>query len=157
VAARSRSRYGVGHRAIELNRLAAELAREAADELATAARPRFVAGSMGPTTKAISVTGGIRFHELAAAFTDQARGLLEGGIDLFFVETCQDTRTTKAALIAIREALAELETSRPVVVSCTLEAGGTLLAGQSAEAFAVSIAHAAPLAVGLNCATGPSS
>jgi 5-methyltetrahydrofolate--homocysteine methyltransferase len=147
--------YGVGHRALELNRLAAELAGQAAAEFSTPAKPRFVAGSIGPTTKAISVTGGITFPELVAAFAEQARGLLEGGVDIYFVETCQDTRTTKAALIAIREVLAEFGTSRPVVVSGTIEATGTMLAGQSAEAFVVSIAHSSPLAVGLNCATGP--
>jgi 5-methyltetrahydrofolate--homocysteine methyltransferase len=147
--------YGVDHRALELNRLAAELAREAADEFSTPAKPRFVAGSIGPTTKAISVTGGVTFRELAESFSEQARGLLEGGVDVFFVETCQDTRTTKAALIAIRDILEEYGTNRPIVISATIEPSGTMLAGQSAEAFWVSVAHAAPLAVGLNCATGP--
>jgi len=147
--------YGVDHRTLELNCLAAELARQAADEFATADKPRFVAGSMGPTTKAISVTGGITFTELVSGYAEQAHGLSEGGVDIFFVETCQDTRNAKAALIALEEVFAELGERRPVVVSCTIEPTGTMLAGQAEDAFYASIAHAGPLAVGLNCATGP--
>jgi len=147
--------YGVGHRAIELNRLAAELARTAADEASTPSKPRFVAGSIGPTTRAISVTGGVTFGELVTSFSEQAEGLLEGGVDLFFIETCQDTRNAKAAVIAVQEVLARHGTSRPIVISCTIEPMGTMLAGQTAEAFVASMAHAGALAVGLNCATGP--
>ena len=147
--------YGLGERAEEINRLAAELAREAADGASTPARPRFVVGSMGPTTKAISVTGGITFRELEAAFLVQARGLLAGGVDLFAVETCQDTRTTKAALLAVHEAMDEAGVRRPILVSGTIEPTGTLLAGQNAEAFLVSVEHEPLLAIGLNCATGP--
>ena len=99
--------YGLESDARGLNRLATELAVEAAQQAATPAKPRFVAGSMGPTTKAISVTGGITFAELVWTFREQARGLLEGGADLLFIETCQDTRNTKAALIAIDEAFGE--------------------------------------------------
>ncbi len=147
--------YGVDHRALELSSRAAELATEAARELSTASRPRFVAGSLGPTTKAISVTGGITFRDLIAGYAEQARGLLEGDIDLFVLETCQDTRNVKAALIALAEVFAELGTIRPIVVSCTIEPTGTMLAGQAEDAFYASIVHAGPLAVGLNCATGP--
>jgi len=147
--------YDLAHRAVALNRRAAELARLAADEASTPGRPRFVAGSIGPTTKAISVTGGITFAELVTTFAGQARGLLEGGVDLLLVETCQDTRNTKAALIGIEEQLAELGLRCPVAVSGTIEPTGTMLAGQGAEAFLVSLEHADLLAVGLNCATGP--
>jgi 5-methyltetrahydrofolate--homocysteine methyltransferase len=147
--------YGLADQARALNRLAAELAVEAAREASTPGKPRFVAGSMGPTTKAISVTGGITFTELVWTFREQARGLLEGGVDLLFIETCQDTRNTKAALIAVEEAFAEAGVRRPVVVSGTIETSGTMLGGQAADAFLASIEHAELLAVGLNCATGP--
>ena len=147
--------YGLADRARELNRRAAELAVQAATEIATADRPRFVVGSMGPTNKAISVTGGITFDDLVTGFTEQARGLFEGGVDLFAVETCQDTRNTKAALIAIESVCREFGGLRPVIVSGTIELNGTMLGGQTAEAFIASIEHARPLAIGLNCATGP--
>jgi 5-methyltetrahydrofolate--homocysteine methyltransferase len=147
--------YGLENEARSLNRLAAELAVEAARQASTAEKPRFVAGSMGPTTKAISVTGGITFAELVWTFREQARGLLEGGADLLFIETCQDTRNTKAALIAVEQAFAEAGQRRPVVVSGTIETSGTMLGGQAADAFLASIEHADLLAMGLNCATGP--
>ncbi|MCU0305132.1 MAG: methionine synthase [Thermoanaerobaculales bacterium] len=147
--------YGLADRTRELNRRAAELAAQAAAEHATVARPRFVVGSIGPTNRAISVTGGITFDALVEGFAEQTRGLLEGGADLFAVETCQDTRNTKAALIAIDAVCREAGTSRPVIVSGTIELNGTMLGGQAAEAFVASIEHARPLAIGLNCATGP--
>jgi 5-methyltetrahydrofolate--homocysteine methyltransferase len=147
--------YGLESEARALNQRAAELAVEAALGLSTVDKPRFVAGSMGPTTKAISVTGGITFAELVWTFGEQVRGLLEGGVDLFFIETCQDTRNTKAALIAVEEAFADAGVRRPVVVSGTIEASGTMLGGQAADAFLASIEHAEKLVVGLNCATGP--
>jgi len=99
--------YGLQEHVHEINTAAARLARKAADEFAAPGRPRFVAGSMGPTTKAISVTGGVTFAELAAAFRQQALGLLEGGADALLVETAQDTRNVKAALIGIQEAFEE--------------------------------------------------
>ncbi len=149
------SEYGLADRARELNRVAAELAVQAANEVATSDRPRFVVGSMGPTNKAISVTGGITFDELVEGFTEQALGLLEGGVDLFAVETCQDTRNTKAALIAVEAVCRKAGVTRPVIVSGTIELNGTMLGGQTAEAFVASIEHVRPLAIGLNCATGP--
>ncbi len=149
------SEYGLADKAQELNRRAAELAVQAVGELLPAGRPRFVVGSMGPTNKAISVTGGITFDELVEGFTEQALGLMEGGVDLFAVETCQDTRNTKAALIAVETVCREAGVSRPIIVSGTIELNGTMLGGQTAEAFVASIEHARPLAIGLNCATGP--
>lgn len=141
--------------AYDISKAGARLAREAADAYSTPERPRFVAGSMGPTTKAISVTGGVTFEELVDHFRVQATGLLAGGIDFFLIETAQDTRNVKAALLGIGKAQEEAGTALPVAVSGTIEAMGTMLAGQSAEAFATSLAHADLLYIGLNCATGP--
>ena len=147
--------YGLEVEARALNRRAAELAVEAAREFSTRDKPRFVVGSIGPTTKAISVTGGITFSELVWTFGEQVRGLLEGGADILFIETCQDTRNVKAALIAAERAFADAGVRRPLVVSGTIETSGTMLGGQAADALLASIEHADLLAVGLNCATGP--
>ena len=147
--------YGLQDDAAWLNRRAAELARQAADEFGKPGRLRFVAGSMGPTTKSITVTGGVTFEQLKWNYGIQARGLIEGGVDVLLVETCQDTRNVKAALLAIDGLVRELGRAIPVMVSGTIEAMGTMLAGQTAEAFYASIEHAKLLSVGLNCATGP--
>jgi len=147
--------YGLAADAFELNRLAAALAREACAKFEVPGRIRFVAGSMGPTTKAISVTGGVTFDELEENFRVQALGLMAGGADYLLVETCQDTRNVKAALAGIEQAFAAAGWRIPVAVSATIESTGTMLAGQDAEALAVSLAHADLLYVGLNCATGP--
>jgi 5-methyltetrahydrofolate--homocysteine methyltransferase len=147
--------YGLETDTSELNREAARLACQAAQEFSTARKPRFVAGAMGPTTKAISVTGGVTFPQLIDNFYEQAKALLEGGSDLLLVETCQDTRNVKAALLAIERLRGELGRRIPVMVSGTIEPTGTMLAGQTAEAFCASIADADLLSIGLNCATGP--
>ncbi len=147
--------FGLQERCYEINRKAAELAREAAAEYERNGRPRFVAGSMGPTTKAITVTGGVTFAQLRDGYYEQARGLIDGGADLLLVETCQDTRNIKAALLAIRRLTGEMGRRIPVIVSGTIEPMGTMLAGQTADAFVVSLQHADLLAMGLNCATGP--
>jgi len=151
--------YSLAAEARDLNRRAAALARQAADEFSKPARPRFVAGSMGPTTRAISVTGNVTFEELKQTFYEQAMGLLEGGADILLIETCQDTRNVKAALLAVDRARRSRSfgTGRhvPIMVSGTIEPTGTMLAGQSADAFWVSVAHADLLSIGLNCATGP--
>lgn len=146
--------YGLERQAFELNETAARLARQAAAEFQSP-RPRFVVGSMGPTTKAISVTGGVTFQELIDAFHDQAAGLVTGGVDILLLETAQDTRNVKAGLIGIWRLFDELGFRVPVMVSGTIEAMGTMLAGQSTEAFATSLMHAGLLSIGLNCATGP--
>ncbi|HEX5226659.1 MAG TPA: methionine synthase [Bryobacteraceae bacterium] len=147
--------YGLADAARALNFEAARLARQAANEFATLTRPRFVAGAMGPTTKAISVTGGVTFPDLVDNFYEQARALVEGGVDVLLLETCQDTRTVKAALVAIDKLRRERGTRIPVMVSGTIESAGTMLAGQAADAFCASLAHADLLSIGLNCATGP--
>jgi 5-methyltetrahydrofolate--homocysteine methyltransferase len=147
--------YGLADDAYELNFTAAKLARQAAEEFSTTARPRFVAGSMGPTTKAITVTGGVTFPQLVENFYQQASALVAGGADILLVETCQDTRNVKAALLAIERLRRELGRNIPTMVSATIEAMGTMLAGQTADAFCASVAHADLLSIGLNCATGP--
>ena len=147
--------YDLSHEARSINRAAATIARQAADGASTADKPRFVAGSMGPTTKTISVTGGVTFDDLAAAYHDQASGLIEGGADFLLLETGQDTLNIKAGLEGIDRAFAELGRRVPVAVQCTVEPMGTLLAGQDVEAFYTSLAHRDLLWIGLNCATGP--
>ncbi|MEO6462405.1 MAG: homocysteine S-methyltransferase family protein, partial [Candidatus Eisenbacteria bacterium] len=147
--------YGLADRARALNKRAAELAVQASGEAQTPDRPRFAAGSIGPTTKAITVTGGITFDGLRETFFIQAAGLIEGGVDLLVVETQQDTRNVKAALLAIEDAFAATGRRVPVMVSGTIEATGTMLAGQGVEAFYTSVMHTDLLSVGLNCATGP--
>jgi len=147
--------YGLQADSRELNRAAAAVAREAADSVATADKPRFVAGSMGPTTKTISVTGGVTFDQLADAYQEQAEGLIEGGADLLLLETVQDTLNAKAGLLGIERAMAKTGQVVGVSVQGTIETMGTLLAGQDIEAFYVSLAHRDLLWMGLNCATGP--
>ncbi|HWB82560.1 MAG TPA: methionine synthase [Bryobacteraceae bacterium] len=147
--------YGLQDEVHKLNFTAAQLARQAADEFSTTAKPRFVAGSMGPTTKAITVTGGVTFPQLVENFYHQAKALVDGGVDILLVETCQDTRNIKAALLGIERLRCERGERLPVMVSGTIEATGTMLAGQTADAFCASIAHADLLSIGLNCATGP--
>jgi 5-methyltetrahydrofolate--homocysteine methyltransferase len=145
--------YGLQERAKEINRQAAALARQACAEAEAndPSRPRFVAGSMGPTTKSLTLTGGITFDEMVRAYAVQAEGLAEGGADVFLIETIQDALNMKAALIACREAAPSL----PVAVSATMQPSGTTLGGQTIEALAVTAAPWNPLWIGLNCATGP--
>jgi 5-methyltetrahydrofolate--homocysteine methyltransferase len=147
--------YGLQDKAREINARAAQIARRAADRFSRGGRLRFVAGSMGPTTKAITVTGGVTFDDLVRHYEVQAAGLLEGGADYLLVETCQDTRNVKAALIGIQQAFARAGESVPVAVSGTIEPMGTMLAGQSVEALCASLEHVDLLYLGLNCATGP--
>src|SRR5579862_3194639 len=147
--------YGLAADAFDLNKRAAILARQAAEEYSTPGRPRFVAGSMGPTTKAITVTGGVTFEGLLDTYYVQAKGLVEGGSDLLLVETCQDTRNIKAAILAIQKLSKEIGMRVPFLVSVTIEPMGSMLAGQTVEAMWASLRHAHPLAFGMNCATGP--
>src|SRR6266446_5858939 len=147
--------YGLAADAHLLSRRSAELARQAADEFSTSAKPRFVAGSIGPTTKAITVTGGVAFEELREAYYIQAKGLLEGGSDLLLIETSQDTRNIKAALLAIQSLSHEIGQQVPFIISVTIEPMGSMLAGQTIEAMWASLRFAKPLAFGMNCATGP--
>lgn len=147
--------YGLQDRALELSAAAARIARQAADEFATPGRLRFVGGSIGPTTKAITVTGGVTFPDLIDHFYIQAKGLFEGGADVLLVETSQDTRNIKAALLAIGRLRQETGFPIPIIVSGTIEMSGTMLGGQTADALWTSVGHTDLLAIGLNCATGP--
>jgi len=147
--------YGLADRTVELNRRAAEIAREAAAAASTPDRLRFVLGSMGPTTKAMTVTGGVTFDQMVVHYRTQAIGLLSGGSDVLVLETVQDTRNLKAGLIGVEQAFAEVGWRTPLMVSVTIEPMGTMLAGQDVEALYASIMHAPLLSVGLNCATGP--
>jgi 5-methyltetrahydrofolate--homocysteine methyltransferase len=141
--------------AYDINYAAAALARTAADEYSAPGRPRWVAGAMGPTTRSITVTRNVDFRTLRDGYYLQARALLEGGVDVLLVETCQDTRNVKSALLAIDQLERDVGFEIPTMVSGTIEPMGTMLAGQTADAFYASIAHRNLLAVGLNCATGP--
>jgi 5-methyltetrahydrofolate--homocysteine methyltransferase len=147
--------YELGHLAFELNIQSAKLARKAADRYSTPEWPRFVAGSMGPTTKTLSVTGGITFEQLIEAYEEQACGLLIGGVDALLLETCQDMLNVKAGFLGISRAFEKFGRKVPLIVSGTIEPMGTTLAGQNIEAFFISLQHMNPIAVGLNCATGP--
>ena len=146
--------YGLEDHAYALNKRAAELAREMADEYSTADKPRFVAGSMGPTTK-LPTLGHIDFDTLRTSFRDQAAGLLAGDVDLFIIETCQDVLQIKAALQGVEDAFEASGERRPLMVSVTMETTGTMLVGSDIAAV-VSILEPFPIDVlGLNCATGP--
>jgi 5-methyltetrahydrofolate--homocysteine methyltransferase len=146
--------YGLEDQAFALNQRAAELARELADAYSTPEKPRFVAGSLGPTTK-LPTLGHIGFDILKAAFQEQAEGLMAGDVDLFIVETCQDVLQIKAALMGIEEAFARLGRRLPLMVSVTMETTGTMLVGSDIAAV-VAILEPFPIDVlGLNCATGP--
>ncbi|WP_226620053.1 methionine synthase [Cytobacillus firmus] len=147
--------YDLEEKAYELNKIAVEIAREAADRISTPKWPRYVAGAMGPTTKTLSVTGGSTFEEMISAYEEQATGLIDGGADLLLLETSQDMLNVKAGFIGIENASKKTGIKLPLIVSGTIEPMGTTLAGQSIEAFYISLEHMKPLAVGLNCATGP--
>lgn len=147
--------YGLGSKAFEINKTAALLARRAATKASSPSWPRFVAGSMGPTTKTLSVTGGSTFDEMTASYEEQVLGLLEGGVDLLLLETSQDLLNVKAAFTGIQRAFKQAGKEVPLMISATIEPMGTTLAGQSIEAFYISVAHMNPIAIGLNCATGP--
>ncbi len=155
--------YDLADKALAINEGAARIARDVAEELqAKDGRTRWVAGSMGPTTRSISVTGGITFDEMAETYTVQAEGLLRGGADVLVLETSLDTLNVKAGIVGIERAEQKLGIEVPLMLSCTIEQTGTMLGGQTAEAFHVSVEHAARrnkrgglVSVGLNCATGP--
>lgn len=159
--------YGLEHLVYEINYQAAKIAREVADEITQQQpeKPRFVAGSIGPTNRTASISPdvndpgyrAITFDDLRTAYTQQVEALLDGGVDILLVETVFDTLNAKAALFAIDEVNHERGINCPVMVSGTItDASGRTLSGQTTEAFLHSIAHMDLLSVGLNCALGAS-
>ncbi len=160
----SQADYSLESTAYDINLASARLAREAADEYSTSEKPRFVAGSMGPTNKAASLSPDVNdpgyravtFDDLRDAYRTQVKGLLDGGVDMFIVETIFDTLNAKSALFAINEELKERGISGfPVMVSVTVaDASGRTLSGQTLEAFLNSVSHIDLFSIGLNCAFG---
>ena len=155
--------YGLASVAREMNVVGARLAREACDRFSSADKPRFAAGALGPTPRTASISPDVNdpaarnvsFDELKAAYLEQAAGLLEGGCDLFLVETVFDTLNAKAAIFALDELMEATGERLPVIISGTVtDASGRILSGQTVTAFWHSVRHARPLAVGLNCALG---
>ncbi|GLX68124.1 methionine synthase [Paenibacillus glycanilyticus] len=147
--------YDIPEKAREINLAAAKLARDAADKYSTPDRPRYVAGALGPTTKTLSVTGGVTFEELVDSYYEQTLALIEGNVDAILLETSQDTLNVKAGSIGIRKAFETMNRELPIMISGTIEPMGTTLAGQSIDSFYISLEHLKPISIGLNCATGP--
>jgi len=161
----SQADYHLEYLVDDINFFSAKIAREVADEMTakTPDKPRFVAGSMGPTTKLASMSPdvnnpgfrSISFDELVVAFKQQARALINGGADLLLLETVTDTLNLKAGLFAIEELFEEIGKTYPIMVSGTItDASGRTLSGQTTEAFLISVQHVPLLSVGLNCAMG---
>ncbi len=147
--------YDIQDRAREINLEAARIAKAAVDRFSTPESPRYVVGAMGPTTKTLSVTGGVTFQELIDSYLEQALALIEGGVDALLLETSQDTLNVKAGSIGIQQAFEQSGITLPLMISGTIEPMGTTLAGQNIESFYISLEHLNPISVGLNCATGP--
>jgi len=147
--------FGLASQTRELNVAAARLARQAADEFSTPQKPRFVAGSIGPTTKSLTLRGDVSFQQLRDSYYEQAKALVEGGVDFLLFETGFDTRNIKSGVVATQQLEHELGHRIPIMISGTIERWGAMLAGQPVDAFYASVAHADLLAIGLNCATGP--
>jgi 5-methyltetrahydrofolate--homocysteine methyltransferase len=155
--------YGLAPLAREMNVVAAQLARAACDKFSTPDKPRFVAGALGPTPRTASISPDVNdpaarnvsFDELRETYLEQASGLMEGGADLFLVETIFDTLNAKAAIFALDELMESTGERLPIIISGTVtDASGRILSGQTVTAFWHSVRHAKPLAIGLNCALG---
>jgi 5-methyltetrahydrofolate--homocysteine methyltransferase len=146
--------YDIGDKAYDMNVLAASLAKRIAADYSTKAKPRWVAGSMGPGRK-LPTLGHISFADLRAAYAEQVRGLLDGGVDLLIVETCQDLLQTKAALSAIFEHFRQHRTRVPVIAQVTIEVFGTMLNGTEIGAALTALAPFPVDLIGMNCGTGP--
>jgi 5-methyltetrahydrofolate--homocysteine methyltransferase len=146
--------YGVADKAYDMNVLAAQVAKRVAADYSTKDKPRWVAGSMGPGRK-LPTLGHISYTDLRDAYSVQARGLLDGGVDLLIVETCQDVLQTKAALAAIFALFEERRTRVPVIAQVTIEVFGTMLNGTEIAAAVTALAPFPIDVVGMNCGTGP--
>jgi len=156
--------YGMEELVYEMNVAAAKVAREACDEFTSDDKPRFVAGGIGPCNRSASVVvdvdrpgyRNITFDELRVSYKEQAKALLEGGIDLILIETIFDTLNAKAAVFAVKEVFDEIGREVPIMISGTItDEAGRNLAGQNVEAVYNSLRHADPISFGLNCAFGP--
>jgi len=147
--------HGLKDRVRELNLAAVKAARDAAREMSTPEKPRFVAGSVGPTNKALFVLGGTTFDEFTEVYREQMAALAEGGVDLLLVETAHDISNIKAALAAASKVFSQLGRSLPVMVSVTMDRNNVMLSGQNTEAVCVALEHFPLLALGFNCSTGP--
>jgi len=146
--------YDLGDQVRELNLVAARLAKEVAAQFSTPNHPRFVAGSIGPTTKLPSL-GHISYDDMAATYREQIEALIEGGVDLLLIETCQDLLQAKIALAACEDAMRSAGKRLPVQMQVTLEATGTMLLGSEIGAALAVLECFQPDVIGLNCATGP--
>jgi 5-methyltetrahydrofolate--homocysteine methyltransferase len=156
--------YSMASLAYEMNEQAARLAREAADRIQTEAKPRFVAGVLGPTNRTASISPDVNdpsarnidFATLVDAYTEAAKGLVAGGSDLLLIETIFDTLNAKAAAFACEQLFEQLGHRLPVMISGTItDQSGRTLSGQTTEAFYNSLRHIQPISIGLNCALGP--
>ncbi|MEM7165799.1 MAG: methionine synthase [Planctomycetota bacterium] len=159
----SQADYDLEEICYELNKVGAELAREAADAVATTDRPRFVAGTLGPTNRTASLSPdvnnpgfrNISFDELRLSYAEATEGLIDGGADIILIETIFDTLNAKAAIVAVEEVFRKRGARLPIMISGTItDASGRTLSGQNTEAFWNSVAHADPISVGFNCALG---
>ena len=149
------SDFGLAHRTYEINKKAAGIAREACREFDKPDRPRFVVGSMGPGTRLPSL-GQTTWDEILDSYTEQARGLLDGGVDALLIETCQDLLQCKSAIVACIDAMTEKGRQVPILCTVTIETTGTMLLGtEMAAALTAIAAYDQVVAIGLNCATGP--
>ena len=155
--------YGCEHLCREINLAAARIARQCADALSTPDKPRFVAGSIGPTNKTCSISPdvndpakrGITYDELVAAYDEQMEALIEGGVDALLIETIFDTLNAKAAIYAAEQVMERMDRRLPIMLSVTIsDAAGRTLSGQTLDAFLASVSHADIFSVGLNCSFG---
>ena len=155
--------YGLEDVVYDLNVQSAKLAKQAAEEFSTLDKPRFVAGSVGPTNRTASISPDVNnpgfravtFDELKSAYAEQIKGLIDGGVDALLIETVFDTLNAKAALMACAEVFDWVGRELPIMVSGTItDASGRTLSGQTAEAFLISVSHLPLLSVGFNCALG---
>ena len=147
--------YGLTARVREFNLASVKLARAAADKYSAGGHKRYVAGSVGPTNKALFVTGGLSFDDLRAIYLEQLTALLDGGADILLLETAHDILNLKAGLAAVRLAFKKTGHEVPVVVSATMDASNKMLSGHDAEAFYAAVEHFPLAAIGFNCSTGP--
>lgn len=162
----SQKEYGTDHLVREINLAGARLARAEADRYATPSRPRFVAGSMGPTGLSASLPSdvndpsarSISFAEMAEAFALQASALIDGGVDMLLIETIFDALNAKAAAAGARKAMMERNREIPLILSITVsDSSGRILSGHTPEAFLAVMQNVRPLAVGFNCSAGPAA